>query len=67
MLQGSAGQTVYTPPSPEHLPGLMSELKRFINDRDLFVTDALIKMALIHHLFEAIHLTKCRISPIGPG
>jgi len=55
VLQNSSGQTVYTPPSPEHLPDLMSELERFINDRDLSASDALIKMALIHHQFETIH------------
>ncbi len=29
VLQDAAGRTVYTPPSPEHLPGLMTDLERF--------------------------------------
>ena len=54
-LKDSAGRIVYTPPSPELLPGLMRDLERFINDPEVFKTDALIKMALIHHQFESIH------------
>jgi Fic family protein len=54
-LRNSTGQTVYVPPSPEHVPGLMSDLERFINDDDLFPADPLVKMALIHHQFESIH------------
>jgi len=54
-LKNSAGDTVYTPPSPEYLPALMGELERFINDAALFDADPLIKMALIHHQFESIH------------
>jgi Fic family protein len=55
VLQDSAGRTVYTPPSPEQLPGLMAELERFVNDNAVFAADPLIKMALIHHQFETIH------------
>jgi Fic family protein len=54
-LQDGAGQVVYTPPSPDALPGLMTQLERFINDGDLFDADPLIRMALIHHQFESIH------------
>jgi Fic family protein len=54
-LRNGSGQTVYVPPSPEHVPGLMSDLERFINDDELFPADPLIKMALIHHQFESIH------------
>lgn len=54
-LKDSAGRIVYTPPSPELLPGLMRDLERFINEPEVFKTDALIKMALIHHQFESIH------------
>lgn len=54
-LKDSAGRVVYTPPSPELLPGLMRDLERFINDPEVFKTDALIKMALLHHQFESIH------------
>jgi len=47
------GETIYTPPSPEEIPGLMGELEAFINaDSGL---DPLVRMALIHHQFESIH------------
>ena len=55
VLADGAGRVVYTPPSPEYLPGLMADLERFINDAALFEADPLIKMALIHHQFESIH------------
>lgn len=55
VLADGAGRVVYTPPSPEYLPDLMTDLDRFINDGDLFEADPLIKMALIHHQFESIH------------
>jgi len=54
-LKNNAGDTVYTPPSPEYLPALMKDLEMFINDPDIFVADPLVKMALIHHQFESIH------------
>ncbi|PSL47860.1 Fic family protein [Chitinophaga niastensis] len=50
------GATVYTPPSGEDvIREKMSSLELFINDRDLSPLDPLIKMALIHYQFEAIH------------
>ena len=54
-LKDSAGRVVYTPPSPELLPGLTADLERFINEPTTFVADPLVKMALIHHQFESIH------------
>jgi len=54
-LKNSAGETIYTPPSPEYLPDLMRALERFINNTDDTDLDPLIKMALIHHQFESIH------------
>ncbi len=54
-LKDSAGRIVYTPPSPELLPTLTTDLERFINEPTIFVADPLIKMALIHHQFESIH------------
>lgn len=48
-----SGEIVYTPPSPELVPGLMGDLERYINAED--ETDPIIRMALIHHLFESIH------------
>src|SRR5690606_23354495 len=44
VLADGAGRVVYTPPSPEHLPGLMADLDRFINDAVLFEADPLVKM-----------------------
>ncbi|MEX0828084.1 MAG: Fic family protein [Haliea sp.] len=47
------GRTVYVPPSPEQVPGLMANLEKFIHaDSKL---DSLVRMALIHHQFESIH------------
>lgn len=54
-LKNSAGETVYTPPAPDRVPALMTDLERFVNDDSLFDADPLIKMALIHHQFESIH------------
>ncbi|MCH9827105.1 MAG: Fic family protein [Gammaproteobacteria bacterium] len=54
-LKDGAGRVIYTPPSPEQLPALMTDLERFINDGSLFDADPLIRMALIHHQFESIH------------
>lgn len=54
-LKDGAGRTIYTPPSPELLPGLMGDLEKFINDPSVFDADPLVKMALIHHQFESIH------------
>jgi len=53
-LRDGAGRVVYVPPSPERVPELMSDLERFVNDRDSPI-DPLIRMALIHHRFESIH------------
>jgi len=55
VLADGRGRVIYTPPSPEHLPGLMADLDQFINDATRFDADPLIKMALIHHQFESIH------------
>lgn len=54
-LRDAAGPVVYTPPSPERLPELMSNLEKFINEPGLSDLDPLIRMALIHHQFETIH------------
>jgi len=55
VLKDGAGRTVYTPPAPDRVPFLMSDLERFINDASRFEADPLVKMALIHHQFESIH------------
>ncbi|MDC9714580.1 MAG: Fic family protein [Gammaproteobacteria bacterium] len=50
----STQETIYTPPEPRQLPELLHDLEQFINiDEGL---DPLIKMAIIHHQFESIHL-----------
>jgi Fic family protein len=54
-LRDAAGRVIYTPPSPELLPDLMSSLEKFINDPARSELDPLIRMALIHHQFETIH------------
>lgn len=55
ILRNNSGATVYTPPSPELLPSLLTDLDRFINDGEIFDADPLVKMALMHHQFESIH------------
>ncbi len=48
-------ETIYTPPEGEEfIRGKLSELEKFING-NLLDLDPLIKMALIHYQFEAIH------------
>lgn len=56
-LKNSAtGQTIYTPPqNPEEIKHLMTNLEKFINDRELCNFDPLVKMAIIHYQFESIH------------
>jgi Fic family protein len=48
-----SGAIVYEPPSPPEIPGLMTELERFIHTEHSL--DPLVNMALIHHQFETIH------------
>jgi len=55
VLKDNVGRTVYTPPDPDVIPGLMSDLERFINAPSTPELDPLIRMALIHHQFESIH------------
>ena len=40
-LRDQDGRVIYTPPSPEHLVGLMSDLERFINTPESFDADPL--------------------------
>jgi Fic family protein len=54
-LKNQDGQIIYTPPDPDAIVPLMTDLERFINEDDLFPADPLVKMALIHHQFESIH------------
>ena len=51
------GETIYTPPCcEEELRRKMSGLEQFINLNELNPIDPLIKLAMIHYLFESIHL-----------
>ena len=50
------GEVIYTPPCCEDvIRQKLAALELFINDNDLSPLDPLIKMALIHYQFEAIH------------
>jgi Fic family protein len=50
------GQVIYTPPCCEDvLREKLAALEKFINDPDSSSFDPLIKMALVHYQFEAIH------------
>ncbi len=50
------GEVIYTPPCCEdELREKLSALEQFINDPEVSELDPLIKMALIHYQFEAIH------------
>ncbi len=49
-----SGQVVYTPPDGErHIRRMLRDLETFVHGEDDF--DPLVKMALIHYQFEAIH------------
>jgi len=50
---GNAFQTVYTPPQPEYLNEKLANWIDYFNQSDTI--DPLIKMALLHYQFEAIH------------
>lgn len=53
-LVSSSGKTVYTPPEGEHvIRDLLGNWENFIHAED--GTDPLIKMAIAHYQFEAIH------------
>ena len=52
----STGETIYTPPQdPGEIKDLMTNLEKFINDRESSDFDPLVKMAIIHYQFESIH------------
>ncbi len=53
-LSNTKGEVIYTPPSGEHvIREKMANLETFINENDAI--DPLIKMAVSHYQFEAIH------------
>ena len=52
----STGEIIYTPPQdPEEIKELMTNLEKFINDKESSDFDPLVKMAIIHYQFESIH------------
>ena len=52
----STGEIIYTPPQdPEEIKNLMTNLEKFINDKESCDFDPLVKMAIIHFQFESIH------------
>lgn len=53
-LRNAKGEVIYTPPSGEAvIRKILANLEKFINEDDTI--DPLIKMALMHYQFEAIH------------
>ncbi len=67
VLRATTGETVYTPPSPDQIAGLMGDLDHVVNDECVFAADPLIKMALIHHQFESIHPPPCISAATSSG
>jgi Fic family protein len=54
-ISTSAGEVIYTPPEGENvIRGKLFNLEEYINNND-DKTDSLIKLAVIHYQFEAIH------------
>jgi len=52
----TTGEIIYTPPQdPEEIKNLMTNLEKFINDKEACDFDPLVKMAIIHYQFESIH------------
>jgi len=52
----STGEIIYTPPqNPQEINELMSNLEKFINDKEACDFDPIVKMAIMHYQFESIH------------
>lgn len=50
----SLKNAAFVPPHHDHVPSLMSDMERFLNDPDI-VVPPLIKIAIAHYQFETIH------------
>jgi Fic family protein len=59
IINSITGEVLYTPPAAIDIPGLMGNLENFIHQEGLEL-DPLIKVAITHYQFEAIH-------PFGDG
>ena len=56
LKNSSTGEIIYTPPQdPEEIKDLMTNLEKFINDKESTDFDPLVKMAIIHYQLESIH------------
>jgi Fic family protein len=56
LKNASTGEIIYTPPQdPEEIKDMMTNLEKFINDKESSDFDPLVKMAIIHYQFESIH------------
>lgn len=53
-LRAVSGMTIYTPPDAQYVPALLNDLMDYLNSKS-DGTDPLIKLALAHYQFEAIH------------
>ncbi|MBI3789619.1 MAG: Fic family protein [Gemmatimonadetes bacterium] len=54
-LRDASGRIVYTPPEPQHVIPLMTDLERFLHADVRSPLEPLVRMALAHHRFESIH------------
>lgn len=59
IINSATGETLYTPPPATDIPALMGNLEKYVHQPDS-ETDPLIKSAITHYQFEAIH-------PFGDG
>jgi Fic family protein len=56
LKNAATGEVIYTPPQdPQEIKNLMTNLEKFINDKELCDFDPLVKMGIIHYQFESIH------------
>jgi len=54
IINTSSGEAIYTPPSASQIPNLLSNWVNFVNDETIGL-DPLLKTAIAHYQFEAIH------------
>lgn len=56
MKKAQTGEIIYPPPQdPAEILSLMANLEQFIHNVEMNDYDPLVKMAIIHFLFESIH------------